>query len=109
MVIDFANRQLVHSGSVTAFSSTARAGLSGVNVIGGFANIAERLLQEFPEITDVARATRSLLHEVQCHINTVGPPIRTPPRRLTPEKLQTAQQYFQLMCAAGICRRSSSP
>ena len=59
--------------------------------------------------SDVARATRSFRHGMECHIPTSGPPIKTPPRRLTPEKLKTAQEYFQLMCATGICRRSGSP
>ena len=110
MSLDLANRQLLHSGTATPFSSTSGSlPVSGVNVVRGFISMAEQLLAQFPEITDVARATRSLQHGVECHIRTNGPPIKTPPRRLTPEKLRTAQQYFQLMCASGICRRSSSP
>ena len=33
----------------------------------------------------------------------------TAPRRLTPEKLEVARKYFDIMCASGICRRSNSP
>ena len=109
MAIDFAGRQLLHSGTATAFSTVLRVTVCGVNVISDIRQTAEQLLLQFPEITDVSKATRSHKHGVECHIRTTGPPIKTPPRRLTPEKLRTAQQYFQLMCAAGICRRSSSP
>ena len=80
-----------------------------MRVCSDFVSTAEKLLAAFPEITDVVRATRSLRHDVKCHIQTVGPPIRTSPRLLTPEKLKIAQEYFRLTCAAGICRGSSSP
>ena len=110
MTLDLASRRLGHSGVKTAFEKAPRGPvISGVNVISQFQCTAEQMLEQFPEITDVARATRSLKHGVQCHIQTTGPPIRTPPRRLTAEKLKTAKRYFELMCAAGICRRSSSP
>ena len=109
MSMDFEHRQLQHSGETTAFSTASRVRVSGVNVIRDFRYEAEQILREFPEVTDVARATRSSRHGVQCHIPTTGPPIKTPPWRLTPEMLKTAQEYFQLMCAAGICRRSGSP
>ena len=110
MSLDLANRQLVHSGTATAFATPrGRLKISGVNVVDDAGFAADQLLADFPEITDVAKATRAKRHGVECHIPTSGPPIKTPPRRLTPEKLKIAKQYFQLMCAAGICRRSSSP
>ena len=68
-----------------------------------------RLLQDFPEITDASLASSSSRHGVECFINMDGPPIKTSPRRLTPEKLRIAKQYFKIMCATGICRRSNSP
>ena len=67
------------------------------------------IFQDFPELTDVARATTSSKHEVECHIATSGPPVLTAPRRLTAEKLVIAKKYFDIMCSAGICRRSNSP
>ena len=109
MSIDFEHRQLLHSGTATAFSSASGVQVSGVNVVKSSGYDAEQLLHWYPEITDVARATCSFRHGVECHIPTTGPPIKTPPRHLTPEKLKVAQQYFQLMCAAGICRRSGLP
>ena len=110
MTLDLAANRLVHSGTATRFSlAPKRPAVSGINVVSDFVSTAQQLLAQFPEITDVNKATRGHKHGVRCFIRTSGPPIRTPPRRLTPEKLQIARQYFQLMCAAGICRRSSSP
>ena len=110
MSLDFAREKLLHSGVSTAFSSTpGRPSVGRVNVLGEFHGTAESLLRQFPEITDVEEATRSLKQGMQCHIRTTGPPIKTPPRRLMPEKLQIARQYFEMMCAEGICRRSCSP
>ena len=68
-----------------------------------------RLLQDFPEITDASLASSSSRHGVEYFINMDGPPVKTSPRRLTPEKLRIAKQHFKIMCAAGICRRSNLP
>ena len=110
MSLDFANWHLWHSGTSTAFSPTPGVpAVSSVNIVKDFQNTAKQLLAQFSDITGVNRAKRPLKHGVQCHIRTSGPPIKTPPCRLTPEKLKIVQQYFQLMCAVRICRRSSSP
>ena len=107
MSIDLLHGQLIHSGVSTRFSA-ATSVISGVNVVQSESPFVQ-LLKEFPEITDIARASCTKKHGVECYINTSGPPIRTPPRRLSPEKLKVARQYFDVMCAAGICRRSDSP
>ena len=60
-------------------------------------------------MTDTALAMSTTKHGVECFINTKGPPVRTAPRRLSPDKLKVAMEYFDDMCAAGICRRSDSP
>ena len=91
MTIDFARRQLPHSGTATAFSSVPGVPISGVNVVSEFMSIAEQLLKQFPEITNVARATRSLQHGVECHIRTSGPPIKTLPSRLTSGKMEDSE------------------
>ena len=108
MSIDLSNRQLLHSGTSTRFSSTAIT-ISGVNVVRAPRSCFACLLDEFPEITDTALASSTTRHGVECFINTTGPPVRTAPRRLSPEKLRAAKMYFEAMCTAGICRRSDSP
>ena len=82
---------------------------SGVNVVSASRPSFARLLEDYPEITDAARASCTTRHGVECFISTKGPPVRTAPRRLSPEKLRVAKQYFDMMCAAGICRCSDSP
>ena len=67
-----------------------------------------QVLDRFPQVTDVKAAMSSKLHGVECFIETRGPPLKSHPRRLTPEKLKLAKQYFREMCHAGICRRSNS-
>ena len=108
MMIDLDKRRLVHSGITTRLSSSASC-ISGVNVIRAPTSPFLRVLRDFPEVTNVALVSRSTRHGVECYIDTKGPPVSTAPRRLTPEKLKVAKQYFQVMCAAGICRRSNSP
>ena len=107
MTIDLGKSTLVHSGVTTRFA-TASSFISGVNVVRTD-SVFSKVLGDFPEITDSSLASRTTRHGVQCFISTSGPPIRTTPRRLTPEKLKTAKQYFKGMCKAGICRRSDSP
>ena len=107
MTIDLRGGQLIHSGISTRLSS-ATSYVSGINVVRSESPFFQ-ILREFPEITDVQLASCTSKHGVECYINTSGPPIRTPPRRLSPEKLEVARQYFDVMCAAGICRRSDSP
>ena len=97
----------MHSGVSTRFSSAGSV-VAGVNVVRGPSSFL-RLLDEFPEVTDVSLASRTTHHGVECFIPTQGPPIKTAPRRLTPEKLLVAKKYFDVMMAAGICRRSDSP
>ena len=74
MSIDLSRRRLVHSGTETTFSS-AISQVSGVNVVHSSSFV--RLLLDYPEITDVARAPKSSRHWVECFINTTGPPIKT--------------------------------
>ena len=107
MIIDLHTRQLLHSGVSTGFISASRR-LTGINVVRAPSPFL-RILGEFPEITDASLASRTSRHGVECFIKTEGLPIKTAPRRLTPEKLKVAKQYFEMMMAAGICRRSDSP
>ena len=107
MTIDLRLRHLIHSGVSTCLSS-ASSEISGINVVHAPSPFTH-LLQEFPEVVDASLAANTSRHGVECFIETTGPPIKTLPRRLTPEKLKIAKQYFEMMCAAGICRCSDSP
>ena len=108
MSLDLRNRRLLHSGASTWFTSVSSQ-ISGINMVRatGSSSFA-RLLREFLEITDEALVSRTSCHGVECFINSTGPPVRTPPRRLPPDKLEVAKRYFEVMCAAGNCRSDSS-
>ena len=87
----------------------ASSHISGVNVIRAPLSSFACLLDEYPEITDVTLISSTTRHGVECYISTNEPPVRTAPRRLSPEKLKVAKKYFDVNCVAGICRRSDSP
>ena len=106
MSVDLSHRRLVHSGTSTHFV-TASSQISGVNAV--HSSPFTRFLLDFPDITDASLASSSSRHGVECYIHTTGPPVRTALRQLTPEKLRIAKKFFELMCVAGICRRSDSP
>ena len=107
MTTDLCHRQLIHSGISTRFSS-ATSVISDINVIHAPSPFT-RLLREFLEVTDALLASSMSHHGVECFIDTTGPPVKTSPRQLTPEKLRIAKQYFDMMTAAGICRCCDSP
>ena len=105
IVVDCPNRALIlNSGSTIPFIFTDSR-IHGINLIQDHFSA---ILSDFPEVFDTNLATRTTAHGVECFVPTTGPPIKTLPRRLTPEKLSEAKQHFDIMCAAGICRRSSS-
>ena len=108
MAIDLSRRRLLHSGRATQFTDT-ESRIAGVNVVQTTENQIRDVFRSFPKITDVSCATTSSKHGVECHVATKGLPIHTAPRRLTTEKLAIARKYFDIMCSAGICRRSNSP
>ena len=108
MICDFRTCELIHSGRKTPFSMTV-AHTQSVHLVNDTSYAIRNVLNEFPEITDVAKATTNTKHGVECHIETVGPPIKSLPRRLNADKQQTARQYFDQMCKAGICRLSHAP
>lgn len=68
-----------------------------------------RLLRRFPEITNPTLHAPSVKHSVTHHISTRGPPVFSKPRRLAPDRLQSARKEFEHMLEMGIVRPSSSP
>ena len=67
------------------------------------------VLKEFPEVTASSFAALKPTHGVTHFLKTDCPPIHHKPRRLDPEKLESAKAEFFKMEEAGIIRRSSSP
>ena len=64
----------------------------------------------FPEVVNSSKVLpAAVVHDVEHHIKTVGPPIAAKFRRLEGEKLEAARREFAAMEAEGIIRRSTSP
>lgn len=72
-------------------------------------DIYNRLLRQFPEITQPDFTLSSPKHGVTHHIPTTGPPVWARPRRLDPSKLNAAKREFDHLQQLGIIRPSSSP
>lgn len=71
-------------------------------------SIYEDLLKEFESITRLPPPGTITSSPVVHHILTTGPPVFSRPRRLDPEKFDSARKEFEMLMKAGICRPSSS-
>ena len=69
----------------------------------------EKLLKEFPGLTNSGNGSPHPKHGVQHVIETTGRPVFARHRRLDPDKLKTAKEEFRKLELAGIIRRSDSP
>ena len=109
MSIDFRSCTLRHNGRESKFINRSAVRQPSVNMVyRDTLTEIKQLLQHFPELTDPAMATTTMKHGVRCFTQTTGPPLKTPPRRLTPDKMKIAKEYFDSMVKAGICRMSNS-
>ena len=71
-------------------------------------NKLEKLLGEFPAVTQPGNMEHVIKHDITHHIATTGPPTSSRTRRLAPERLQIARNEFEHMLQLGIIRPSSS-
>ncbi|KAL7842148.1 hypothetical protein SRHO_G00238370 [Serrasalmus rhombeus] len=67
----------------------------------------QRLLAEFPALTQPTFSSSTAKHGVEHHIDTTGPPVYARARRLEPNKLAVAKAEFEAMERLGIVRRSN--
>lgn len=70
------------------------------------------VINDFPEVfKSELRQTpgASAKHGVYHHIKTTGPPAHQKFRRLPPDKLEVAKQYFADMVRMGVCAKAASP
>ena len=109
-LIDITRKRLVNAESFTSVS-LSRANVSAMtfNAISLKIDKYTMLLADFPLITTPQFSQVLPKHKVQHHITTLGPPISSRARRLSPEKLTLVKQEFQKMLEMGIICRSSSP
>ena len=93
---------LSSSGSLSSLASTQLTA-----VIATSDPEFERLLREFPALTQTSKAPEPQ-HSVRHHIETTGPPVFCRPRRLDPARLAAAKAEFQRLLNFGVIRPSKS-
>ena len=69
-------------------------------------NDFEIIIKDFPSVLQTS-PQQPIKHTVTHHIQTTGPPVYTPTRRLSPAKLNIAKREFEHMLQLGIIRPSS--
>jgi len=72
-------------------------------------NIFKKLIEDFPAVINASRMLPKPSGDVEHHIITRGPPLKSRFRRLDGEKLAAAKAEFLKMEKQGIVRRSNSP
>lgn len=69
----------------------------------------DKLLHQFPEITNPSESSNRQNSAVSHHIETTSRPVFSKPRRLSPDMLIAARKEFEFLMAQGIIRPSKSP
>jgi len=97
--------------SSAATAAGQRNAVSAVKLIwaGKLPLFFQLLLQRFEDVVNPSKVLPQTSHRVEHHLETRGPPIASPFRRLDPEKLAAAKAEFAALERDGIIRRSSSP
>lgn len=67
-----------------------------------------KLLEEFPQITDEDTFTNKPKHKTKHFINTKGPPIKCKPRRLDAQNIAILKDIMNDLIKKGIVKRSKS-
>ena len=74
MTLDFWGGKLNHPGKQTRFTNST-SNIASVNLVKDPLGTISNILNEFPELTNVALAARSDKLGVECHIPTTGSPV----------------------------------
>ncbi|KAJ8371613.1 hypothetical protein AAFF_G00306780 [Aldrovandia affinis] len=110
LLVDVRNRRLVNAETfATLPGSPSSTGASKLSSALSSADMFQRLLMDFPDLTTPTFSSAAVKHGVDHFIATTGPPIHARARRLDPQKLAVAKAEFDSMERLGIVRRSSSP
>jgi hypothetical protein len=107
LLVDVRNRRLVDSATSIAIagklSTDKQKHVKAINGMSRFHDI----LAEFPEVTRPAGISSSPKHRTLHYIHrTPGHPVSCKPRRLAPDRLQSAKAEFDIMLKTGIARRN---
>uniref|UniRef100_A0A8C5DEF6 Gypsy retrotransposon integrase-like protein 1 n=1 Tax=Gouania willdenowi TaxID=441366 RepID=A0A8C5DEF6_GOUWI len=110
LLVDVKNGRLVDALTFSSFACVRDEGTyDGLSSSLSEGDMYQKLLGEFPSLTQPTFAATTAKHGVEHHIETKGPPIHARARRLNPERLTIARAEFANMERLGIIRRSDSP
>lgn len=109
LMIDIRGKQLIDR--TTKLTTTGEIRIHSVQKVSLF-NVTDKfafLFQEFKELLDdkPSYKVKEKANVTHC-IETVGPPVSSKVRRLSPEKLAAAKKEFNELIRLGICRPSKS-
>ena len=112
LLVDLGGQRFVHSATyntIAAHSMVCQQVPLAVIKTSQVNNIYANLLASRPKLTELSFLKDRVPHGVELCIDTgQSPPLRSPTRRLSPDKLAVAKAAFKEMEDLGIVRRSSS-
>ncbi|KAJ8401474.1 hypothetical protein AAFF_G00383930 [Aldrovandia affinis] len=82
--------------------SPSSTGTSKLSSALSSADMFQRLLMDFPDLTTPTFSSAAVKHGVDHFIATTGPPVHARARRLDPQKLAVAKAEFDSMERLGI-------
>ncbi|KAJ8405610.1 hypothetical protein AAFF_G00315900 [Aldrovandia affinis] len=96
-------RRLVNAETfATLPGSPSSTGTSKLSSALSSADMFQRLLMDFPDLTTPTFSSAAVKHGVDHFIATTGPPVHARARRLDPQKLAVAKAEFDSMGSLGI-------
>lgn len=97
--------------TISSVGQITRTDLPSLSLVDkkSFEQDIQELLIKFVDITQNTKNLSTTKHNVTHFIETKGPPISSRARRLAPDRLKIAKEYFDEMVQQGICRPSNSP
>ncbi|KAJ8358448.1 hypothetical protein AAFF_G00438770 [Aldrovandia affinis] len=105
LLVDVRNRRLVNAETfATLPGSPSSTGTSKLSSALSSADMFQRLLMDFPDLTTPTFSSAAVKHGVDHFIATTGPPVHARARRLDPQKLAVAKAEFDSMERLGIVR-----
>jgi hypothetical protein len=103
-----AHQQAGSSSAATAGLQTAVSAVSHT-LASKLPLLFQLLLQRFNDVVNSYKVLPQTSHGVEHHLETRGPPVASPFRRLDAQKLAAAKAEFAALERDGIIRQSSSP
>ncbi len=104
-----AHQQAGSSSAATAAGQQTPVSAVSPTLTGKLPLFFQLLLQRFEDVVNPSKVLPQTSHGVEHHLETRGPPVASPYRRLDAQKLPAAKAEFAVLERDGIIRRPSSP